>query len=163
MEKLTIHKANLNIYGGPTEVLYRSTMCLARLLKGLLVVAVWCKFPDKKGWSLILSTDLSLTPERIIKLYARRWKIEPMFNEIKHGYGVAQTWEQTIQNLHRWVSMLCVSYSVTRLLSLVAASKKNENFVPIIPWRVKSPITAGLVRIGLQLFFRHFTFYQLWD
>jgi len=163
VEKLTIHKANLNIYGGPTEVLYRSTMCLARFLKGLLVVAVWGKLPGQKDWMLILSTDLSLTPERIIKLYARRWKIEPMFNEIKHGYGVAQAWEQTFQNLHRWVSMLCVSYSLTRLLSLVAASKKNDNFIPVIQWRTKSPITAGLVRIGLQLFFRHFTFNQLWD
>ena len=163
VKKLTLHKANLNIYGGHKEVLYRSTTCLARFLKGLLVVAVWCKLPDKKGWTLILSTDLSLTPERIIKLYARRWKIEPMFNEIKHGYGVAQAWEQTFQNLHRWVSMLCVSYSLTRLLSLVAASKKNQNFVPVIQWRTKSPITAGLVRIGLQFFFRHFTFYQLWD
>jgi len=86
-----------------------------------------------------------------------------ILNEIKHGYGVAQAWEQTFQNLHRWVLMLCVSYSLTRLLSLVAASKKNKNFIPVIPWRAKSPITAGLVRIGLQLFFRHFTFNQLWD
>jgi len=163
IDQLTIHKAKLNIYGSCKQVLYRATICRARFLKGLPVVAVWCQLPDQKDWSLILSTDLSLTPERIIKLFARRWKIEPMFNEIKHSYGVAQAWEQTITNLHRWVSMLCVSYSLTRLLSLIAAPKNNQNFVPVIQWRSKSPITAGLIRIGLQLFFRHFTFNQLWD
>jgi len=163
VEKLPIHKITLNIYGGCKQVLYRSTTCLARFLKARPVVAVWCQLPDQKTWTLILSTDLSLTPERIIKLFARRWKIEPMFNEIKHSYGMVQAWEQTIKNLHRWVSMLCVSYSVTRLLSLIAAPNKNQNFVPLIQWRSKSPVTAGLIRIGLQLFFRHFTFKQLWD
>jgi hypothetical protein len=160
---LPIHKAIITVQGGCKEIKYRTTICLARFLKGVPVVAVWCQYPEQKGWSLILSTDLSLTPERIIKLYARRWKIEPMFNEIKHGYGVAEAWQQTSQALHRWVSMLCVAYSLTRMLSLIMGSGKNDNFVPFIQWRAKSVITAGLVRKGLQFFFRQFSFSQLWN
>jgi hypothetical protein len=64
-------------------------------------MAVWCQLPSQKSWSLILSTALTLTPEHIIKLYARRWRTEPMFNEIKHAYGVAQTWQQKSRTLHR--------------------------------------------------------------
>lgn len=163
VKELPIHKATINVQGGCKEIKYRTTKCLVRFLKGIAVIAVWCQYPEQKDWSLILSTDLSLTPERIIKLYARRWKIEPMFNEIKHGYGVAKAWQRTSQSLHRWVSMLCVAYSLTRLLSLIIGSKKDENFVPFIQWRAKSVMTAGLVRKGLQLFFRRFTFSQLWN
>lgn len=163
VKKLPIHKAIITVQGGCKEIKYRTTICLARFLKGMPVIAVWCQYPEQKSWSLILSTDLFLTPQRIIKLYARRWKIEPMFNEIKHGYGVAEAWQQTSQALHRWVSMLCVSYSLTRLLSLIMDSDKNDNFVPFIQWRAKSVMTAGLVRKGLQLFFRQFTFSQLWN
>ena len=157
-EQLPLHQAMLNIYGSCKLVKYRSTQCLARFLLGQSVMAVWCQLPGQKGWTLILSTDLTLTPQQIIKLYARRWKTEPMFNEIKHAYGVANVWEQTSRSAHRWVSMICLSYSLTRLLSLVAVSKNNNVFVPIIQWRIKSVVTAGLVRKGLELFFRQFTF-----
>jgi hypothetical protein len=163
VSQLTSHKIVLNIYGGPKQVTYRWTPCLARFLKGLPVIAVWCKLPNQKKWSLILSTDLTLTPVRIIKLYARRWKIEPMFNEIKHMYGVAKAWQQTSQTLHRWVSMICIAYSLTRMVSLLAQSQKNQTIAPIIQWRVNKPITAGMVTIGLQLFFRQFTFSRLWN
>ena len=163
VNSLAIHQVVLDIYGGPKQVLYRSARCLARFLKGRPVMAVWCQFPQQTKWSLILSTDLSLTPERIIKLYARRWKIEPMFNEIKHGYGVAQAWEQTSQNVHRWVSMLCVAYSLTRMLSLLAGSQQDETLIPFIPWRSNKAITAGIIRQGLQLFFRRYGFKRLWD
>lgn len=163
VEKLPIHKAKIKAYGGRQEVQYRATKCLARFLNGRPVIAVWCKYPEQKDWMLILSTDLTLTPEQIIKLYARRWKIEPMFNEIKHSYGVAEAWEQTSQNLHRWVSMLSVAYSLTRMLSVLASAQKNRGFVPLVQWRVNRPVTAGLIRMGLQLFFRRFSFVQLWE
>lgn len=160
--KLPTKQVELNIYGGRKNVTYRATKCLARFLKGAPVIAVWCLLPEAKNWTLILSTDLTLTPEKIIKLYARRWKIEPMFNEIKHSYGIARAWEQTSESLHRWVSMLCVSYSLTRMLSVMATSKNNKKAIPVIQWRVNKPMTAGLIRTGVQFFFRHFSFSKLW-
>jgi hypothetical protein len=160
IENLPITTVNVNTYGSVKTVKYRYVNCLARFLDGLQVIALWCQLPDQKNWTLIVSTDLSLTPERIIKLYGRRWKIEPMFNEIKHSYGVAQAWEQSTQALYRWVSILCVVYSLTRMLSLLI--KTNKDLVALIPWRKKSPITAGLVRGSLELFFRRYGFAILW-
>ena len=163
INKLSIKRARIHVQGGIKEIKFRTTQCLARFLKGRPVIAVWCQYPEQKGWSLILSTDLSLTPERIIKLYARRWKTEPMFNEIKHAYGVAEAWQQTSRALHRWVSMLCTAYSLTRMLSLIAAQERNKCFVPQVPWRAHSDITAGLVRLGILMFFRRFSFSVLWN
>ena len=163
LDRLALHHAELHVYGSLKHVTYRWSRCVARFLKGQLVIAVWCRLPGQSNWTLIISTDVSLTPERIIKLFARRWKIEPMFNEIKHQYGITQAWEQKNQTLHRWVSMICLAYSLTRLLALLAAAKSNQHAVPLIQWRKKQPITAGMMRLGLQLFFRQFTFLQLWD
>lgn len=162
VEKLPVKTKILNVYGSCKDVKYRSIKCLARFLNGREVIAVWCQLPSQKSWSLILSTDLTLTPERIIKLYARRWRTEPMFNEIKHAFGVAHAWQQKSRTLHRWVTILCVAYSLSRMLALVFGNKK-ENVVPNIAWRRKSPLTAGLMRKGIQLFFRRFTFSVLWE
>lgn len=163
IEELPVKTRTFNVYGGRKKVKYRSVKCLARFLNGRTVIAVWCQLPMQKSWSLILSMDLTLTPERIIKLYARRWRTEPMFNEIKHAFGVAQAWQQKSRTLHRWVTILCVAYSLSRMLALVFGNKKKENVVPHIAWRQKSPLTAGLMRKGIQLFFRRFTFSMLWE
>jgi hypothetical protein len=163
VERLPVKSKTLDVYGGCKDVKYRAVKCLARFLNGRKVIAVWCQLPSQKSWSLILSTDLTLTPERIIKLYARRWRTEPMFNEIKHAFGVACAWQQKSRTLHRWVTILCVAYSLSRMLALVLGNKRKENIVPNIAWRQKSPLTAGLMRKGIQLFFRRFTFSMLWE
>lgn len=162
-EQLPVQTVKLKVYGKTKQIRYRSTKCLARFLSGQPVIAVWSQLPSQKSWSLILSTDLTLTAEQIIKLFARRWKTEPMFNEIKHTYGMVNAWQQSSRALHRWVSILSVAYSLTRLLSLVIRSKNNDHFIPFIQWRARSVVTAGLVKRGLEFFFRQFTFSGLWE
>jgi hypothetical protein len=71
-----------------------------------------------------------------------------MFNEIKHTNGVASSWQQKARNLHRWVTMLSVSYSLTRMLSAILQNKTGRGLVPIFPWRNPKIVTAGLVAIG---------------
>jgi hypothetical protein len=162
-EKFPIITKIIKLYGKRQVVKYKSTKCLARFLKGAPVIAVWCQLKDQKGWTLILSTDLTLTPERIIKLYGRRWKTEPMFNEIKNLFGITRAWEQTSRALHRWVSMICLSYAINRLLSLLSQSKNFDKISPFIQWRQNSVMTAGLIRMGLKILFRHFSFFELWN
>jgi len=162
-DKIPIISKIINIYGKRQIVKYKSTKCLARFLKGMPVIAVWCQLENQKSWTLILSTDLFVTPARIIKLYGRRWKTEPMFNEIKHLFGIARAWEQTSRALHRWVSMICLSYAINRLLSLLAQSKKFKKISPFVQWRQNGVMTAGLIRMGLKILFRHFGFFELWN
>ncbi len=163
-ERCRLHTAELKIYGNkPKMVKYYSKRLKARFLKGEPVIAVWSQLPQQKSWTLILSTDLELTPEQIIKLYSKRWKTEPMFNEIKHFFGVTKAWQRSSRALHRWLSMLSLAYALTRLLSLVMNTKKNREILPPIAWRRKSPATAGLTRIAIQMFFRRFGFWMLWN
>jgi hypothetical protein len=163
IDRLTIFKKNIYVYGKRQVVSFRWTVCLARFLKGVPVIAVWCQLEKQKTWTLLISTDLSLTPERIIKLYGRRWKTEPMFNEIKNYFGIAQAWEQSSLALHRWVSMICTAYAINRLISVIAQAKNFKSIVPFIQWRKQADLTAGLIRLGLIIFFRHFGFKMLWN
>ena len=38
-----------------------------------------------------------------------------------------------------------------------------EKISPFIQWRQNGVMTAGLVRMGLRILFRHFGFFELWD
>lgn len=48
------------------------------------------KYQGVKKWKAILSTDLELTSEEILRLYLRRWSIECIFKELKQYFGYDQ-------------------------------------------------------------------------
>lgn len=156
----------LPLYGRSQDVRYRSKIAKARFLNGRLVVAVWCEFKSDNGrWKqtcLLISTDLSLTPEEIIKIYGERWSIESMFNQLKLSWGMKEAWQQTRQTLHRWVHLTMVGYGLVQLLGLL-----NDNCVQRLcchsPWRLDNPITAGQIRKGLVTLFRHVPVREWWD
>lgn len=58
----------------------------------------------KKDWALFLTTDPSLSPERILEIYALRWGIEVYFKEAKQHLGwlkeQTETFASHIASLH---------------------------------------------------------------
>lgn len=159
-------EATLHLYGRDQCLRYRSRQVLARFLEGVQVTAVWCEFQNKDGhWNktrLLLSTDLSLTPEAIIQRYALRWPIETMFNQLKNGWGLKETWQQTRQTLHRWVHINMVSFGLLQLLSCF-----NHEAVQLLcnhsPWRKDNPITPGQIRKGLLPILMHVKVRDWWN
>jgi hypothetical protein len=49
------------------------------------------KYPRVKRWKAILSTDLQLSEEKVLKVYLRRWSIECIFKEVKQYFGYDQS------------------------------------------------------------------------
>jgi len=156
----------LPLYGKEQEVRYRSKVLKARFLGGRLVRAVWCEFKSDSGrWkkaSLILSTDVELTPEQVIESYGERWSIESMFNQLKLSWGMKEAWQQTRQTLHRWVHITMVGYGLVQLLGYLNDSSVKQ-LCCHSPWRRGSPTTAGQIRKGLVTIFRHVRVRQWWD
>ena len=145
-------EAAVMLYGKEQTVRFRTRIAKARFLKGQLVRAVWCELQIGKGdWTtarLLLSTDTTMTALEVIEAYGLRWSIESMFNQLKNLWGVKEMWQQTRQTLHRWVHLTTIGYGLLQLLTLVL----GENAEPLCieaPWRVRDPITAGRVRLGL--------------
>lgn len=52
-----------------------------------------CDRRNPERWLAIASTDTSLTPERICRIYAKRWAIEVFFKQAKQQLGLAREFQ----------------------------------------------------------------------
>jgi hypothetical protein len=154
------------IYGKWQWVRYRSAVCLARFMQGHKVRAVWMQFEDESGklskQRLILSTKCDLSAEEIFTYYGRRWSIEDLFNQMKNKWGWRETWQQSRQVLHRWTQILSVAYALPQLLAIYC-SDQVEDFLKLTPWRREKQITAGRVRLGLQMILGNVRVREWWN
>jgi len=136
-----------------------------RFLKGRICRIVWCRFCSEDSpftsWRLLLSTDLSLTAERIISHYASRWSIETAFNVIKNAFGLKQAWEQTKRTFARWRCIICMAYGICALASFLWDQSLTQLFP--IPWRKNHPMTASWAMKAFDRIFRHFPIRACWD
>lgn len=159
-------EATFKLYGKDQVLRYRTKIAKARFLDGALVRAVWCEFlSDKDHWKstcLLLSTDVTLSAEQVIKSYGLRWSIESMFNQLKLAWGLKEAWQQTRQTLHRWVHLTMVGYGLIQLLSCIQSSAV-ENLCRHSPWRKDCPITAGQIRKGLVRILMHVAVRPWWN
>jgi hypothetical protein len=85
-----------------------------------------------------------------------------MFNELKNIFGLINAWEQTRQVLARWSMILCLAYSLPRLLSLLLGPVKGAELFSI-PWRIDRPVTAGWIAEALSHYFYGFPVRRLWN
>jgi len=156
----------LNAYGRTRLFQIHTCRAHVRFLDGRLCRIVWCRFLlDNNSWSkwhLLISTDPGMNGVCVVKRYARRWWTEPMFNEIKHMFGLVNAWEQTSQALVRWSSIICLAYSLPRLLALWLGEKAAYAMFPI-PWRKKRPATAGWMAEALSRYFRNVNVRAMWN
>jgi hypothetical protein len=157
---------SLSLYGKTQTVRLRSVVALARFLKGLPVRAVWCEFldPDTGVWSrprLLLATETWLSPSAILTLYARRWGIEPLFHNLKRWWGMVNLWQQSRTPLELWMQIRACAWSLVQLLALVA--EDSFPLADIAPWRIRQPVTAGLVAQWLRLEFSGLPFRDGFD
>ena len=154
-------EVKLTLYGKEQLIRLRSVLAIARFLKGASVRAVWCSFydADKQSWSkarLLLASETELSAEEILRLYARRWGIEPLFHNLKRWWGVNNLWQQKRTVLERWMQIRSTAWTLVQLLSLVAEESFPINVVA--PWRDKQPLTGGLVAQWLRMEFTGLAF-----
>jgi hypothetical protein len=173
-DKLTPERINLLpekrerrfIYGKWQWVHFKSVIAKARFLKGEQVKAVLVYFVDENGSvtneRLILATNITLTPWEIISAYAKRWTIETMFAQIKNNWGWKEAWQQSRQVLHRWTQILSIGYALPQLLALIGGYQINKLSF-LTPWRSNKSITAGQVRLWLNMILRHVRVRDWWN
>lgn len=153
-------------YGSDRLFHFYQIKAKVRFLDGRLCKIVWCRFmTDSASWSdwhLLIGTDPAMDGDEVITRYARRWWTEPMFNEIKHLFGLKNAWQQTRQALARWSMILCLAYSLPRLLALCLGPKAAYAMFPI-PWRKNKPATAGWMARALSRLFGNVNVRAMWD
>jgi hypothetical protein len=159
-------QATVFAYGEQRLFQFYALQAKVRFLNGLVCQMLWCRMQQSDGsftnWFLLLTDDLELAPEEMIRLYTLRWKIEPMINDLKNRFGLKDAWQQSPQALARWTQLLSLSYGLTRLLALVLGPKEIARAFPI-PWRTKPQSTAGWMARALFSFFFGLPVRQYWD
>ena len=160
------YRKQVFLYGKKQWVRYRSAVCLAKFMQGHKVKAVWMQFEDESGklskQRLILSTLCDLSAEEIFSYYARRWSIEDLFNQMKNKWGWREAWQQSRQVLHRWTQILSVSYALPQLIATYCGDQV-EDFMQLTPWRKEKQVTAGRVRLGLQMILGNVRIRDCWN
>ena len=105
-------------YGKLEVARYRTCLVAARFLRGRVVRAVWVELerPDRRDkprqQRLLICTDPALSAPLVISGYAKRWAVESLFRNLKHGFGLKEAWQQSRQVLMRWVTVLAVGYAI---------------------------------------------------
>jgi len=146
LDTLPVKEMELALYGKMQSVRVRSTIAVARFLKGLSVQVVWCEMRQSDNtWSrprLILATETDLSAQAVLEIYAERWGIEPLFHNLKRWWGVTNLWQQSKPALELWMQIRSTAYALTQLLAL----RLEDSFplMEIAPWRRGAMITAGL-------------------
>lgn len=145
-DALPVEEMELTLYGKAQPVRLRSSIAVARFLKGLPVRAVWCemRLPDNM-WSrprLILATETDLSAKKVVEIYGQRWGIESLFHNLKRWWGVANLWQQSKEALELWMQIRSTAYALMQMLTL----RLWESFplTDLAPWRKGAMITAGL-------------------
>jgi len=147
------------LYGKLEVVRYRSCRVAARFLKGRVVRAVWVALerPDRRDkpreQRLLIGTDPDLPALEVITAYAKRWAVEPLFKDIKHGWGLKDAWQRSRQGLMRWVTLLGVGYALNQMLAFTDPARL-AGLAQAAPWRPPGTQTAGVIQAGIARILR---------
>ena len=147
------------LYGKLAVVRYRSCRVAARFLKGRVVRAVWVELerpeqPDKpRQQRLLICTEPNLPALDVITSYAKRWAVEPLFKDMKHGWGLKDVWQRSRQGLMRWVTVRAIGYALTQMLAYTNPARLAGLAQPA-PWRPPGTQTAGVIQGGIARILR---------
>jgi hypothetical protein len=150
------HRSAEILYGKLEVVRYRTCLVVARFLRGR---AVWVELerPDRRDkprqQRLLICTDPALSAQLVISGYAKRWAVESLFRNLKHGFGLKDAWQQSRQALMRWVTVLAVGYAIPQMLAFTDPARLAGLAQPA-PWRAPGTRTAGLIQAGIARILR---------
>src|SRR3954468_18775810 len=159
VEALPVHRSARILYGNLEVVRWRSCRVAARFLHGMVVRAVWVELerpdrPDKPPQQrLLICTDPNLPALDVITAYAKRWAVEPLFKDIKHGWGLKEAWQRSRQGLMRWVTVRAVGYALPQMLAYTNPAGLAGLARPA-PWRPPGTQTAGVIQAGIARILR---------
>jgi hypothetical protein len=153
------HRSAEILYGKLAVVRYRTCLLAARFLHGRVVRAVWVDLErtdrrDKpRVQRRLICTDPTLSALAVISGYAKRWAVESLFRNLKHGFGLKDAWQQSRQVLMRWVSVLAAGYAINQMLAFTDPARLAGLAEPA-PWRAPGSRTAGLIQAGIARILR---------
>jgi len=174
MSKFT--ETTMELYGKQTKVKY---LCLDLIWRPVKKLVRFVLVESDSGRCILMSSNLTFSPEDIITVYALRFKIEPSFAEQKNDVGCFDYhfWTSALPKRKKWgkshapanvnvdaalrasQSFVCLSTIATGLLSLIAFSHNAEIWQHYSGWikTVRSSVPSiAIVKSSLSACFHDF-------
>jgi hypothetical protein len=150
-------EVTLDIYSTEVKIKYKEAVAKARFLNGKIIKAVWLTFDDSQSVRLIISTDIKLSAKEIIRRYAKRWDIEPMFNELKNRFKFKEIMMHTTQNYYQFLYFKIWCFIIIKISSIHFKTKIIDYVKEFLPWRIHHKkgvtVTAGNTQLALKRIF----------
>lgn len=138
----------LRLYGRDWRVRLAGWTLLSRAFGGqtIRLVVVLREGPRTSKPTFLFTTDLTLTAEAVVELYAARFAIELAFRDLKGHFGLGHYQARRAVAAERHVTLCLVAYTWSQLLLL---TKRWSAFGE--PWR-KAPalLTTGQLRYQVR-------------
>jgi|SRR5579862_248182 len=138
----------LCLYGRDWPVRLAAFTLLSRALGGetILLVVVLREGSRPSKPTFLFSTDLALSPEEVVQLYAARFAIELAFRDLKNQFGLGHYQARKAIAAERHVTLCLVAYTWSQLLLLAGRYGPFGE-----PWRVAPPLlTTGQLRYQVR-------------
>jgi hypothetical protein len=145
-------KLLVNIYGKCVTLdAFVGTMIPSRTLGERPIQVVI--FPQRSGkkMNVFFTTDFLMSPERLLELYAARFKIEDAFDELKTFGGFGDCQQRSLTALKRHATLCVVAHSLLRVLALTL--KGAERLAAEPWWQPAGPPSVTRVRRALNTAF----------
>ena len=118
-KKAAWKNATVHWYGGGRRRVRLLTGTGLWYNRGRAVEIRWVYVVDRDGThrdDCILSTNINLSPPRIVSLFTRRWSIEVMFEEVRAHLGLETTRQRVAKSVLRTAPCLLGLFSVVCLV-----------------------------------------------
>ena len=137
-----------HINGGRLNKSNLITSIIAYTNKNLRVRLVFVKARNSKDWICIVSTDLNLSPEKVIELYGRRWSIEVAFKAQKSYLGLKN--ECQAHDFDTCNAFMVISSIRLQLMEFNRRHDSDPRSIGELFYSVRSEITAVTFAEDLQ-------------
>ncbi len=135
--------ATVDGYGGGTRRVRLLTGTGVWYNRTHVVPIRWVYVVDRQGThrdDCVFSTDVSLSPRRIVSLFTRRWSIEVTFEEIRAHLGFETTRQRVAPSVLRMAPCLLGLFSVISL-AYARHVRRHQARPASAPWYAKPDVT----------------------
>jgi hypothetical protein len=100
---------------------------------------------SERTFSFLTTLPVSVPPGLVAMLYARRWDVEKVFDEVKNKLGESKAWATSPSAKNNHAGLLCLTHNLLTLLESEIAS--TEGIVNTPELRRKAKARAALVAL----------------
>ena len=131
-------------------VRYKTWSALGTLSSGHQVKILFNRRIGHKKWHFLVSTDLDLSPQTLLRFYLTRWEVENFYRAIKQNLGWGDYQMRNLLAIERHVLLVMVAYAFLELQRFDAAQRSSDPKVRFTLGSLQRSLRRSVQRATIQ-------------